>query len=62
MNIAQSTYSENGINENTIAKHQKKKQSPCPKEVTNQTVQLNMGTKNKDVQANSHKSGNIVSR
>lgn len=54
MNIVQSTYSENGINGNTISKHHKAKS--LPKDITNPTVELYMKTKNTDVQAYSHKS------
>lgn len=58
MNIAQSTYSENGINGNTISRHHKAKS--LPKDIKNQTVEMNMGTMNKNVQADSHKSVNSL--
>lgn len=60
MNIVQSSYSENGINGNTISKHHKAKS--LPKDITNQTVELNMETKNRDIQAYRHKSETMVSR
>lgn len=60
MNIVQSTYSEYGINGNTISKHHKAKS--LAKDITNQTVELNMETEKRDVQAYSHKSETMVSR